>query len=542
MTKILIQISSDIVVDYLADFLKRASGGDIDCSVAPYDQVTQALLGAPVSDNLLLWTSPEKQVPSFGQALSFEKVDADVIAQEVAEYASYVRKAAGGYGNIFVMNWSLPVALPWAVGLMAKNGLGPVNLLARMNLQLAEALADLPNVHFVDLQGFETTFDGRSHDPRIQAMARMPYSPDFLEHVAATLAPALLALVVPSRKVIFCDLDNTMWGGIVGDDGIAGLKIGGNDPVGASHLQVQKILKGFNNRGILLALSSKNTESVAVDAIENHPNMILRMDDFSAKGINWQDKAANISAMLKELNLLPSAAVFLDDNVSERERVKGALPDVLVPDLPVDVAYWPQVIAGLTCFETLTISDEDLQRSQSYRTEKLRREDQEVSVDLGDWLNSLELAVEYAPVDRKNLARTVQLLNKTNQFNTQTRRFTEEAFWAWSQETDNHAFTYTVSDKYGTSGLTGVASLHKVDGAWEFADFVLSCRVMGKGVEDAIIAHAKSTVPGDAPVQFNFTETPKNLPARSFVERITKDGVVPTDFAAPSHIDLRAAE
>lgn len=542
MTKFTIQISSDIVVDYLADFLNRASGGYIDCSVAPYDQVTQALLGAPVSDNLLLWTSPEKQVPSFGRALSFEKVDADAITNEVTKYATYVRKAAGSYGNIFVMNWSLPVALPWAVGLMAKNGLGPANLVARMNLQLAEALADLSNVHFLDLQGFETTFDGRSHDPRIQAMARMPYSPDFLEHVAATLAPALLALVVPARKVIFCDLDNTMWGGIVGDDGIAGLKIGGNDPVGASHLQVQKILKGFNNRGILLALSSKNTESVAVDAIENHPNMILRMDDFSAKGINWQDKAANISAMLKELNLLPSAAVFLDDNVSERERVKGALPDVLVPDLPVDVAYWPQIIAGLTCFETLTISDEDLQRSQSYRTEKMRREDQEVSVDLGDWLNSLELAVEYAPVDRKNLARTVQLLNKTNQFNTQTRRFTEEAFWAWSQETDNHAFTYTVSDKYGTSGLTGVASLHKVDGAWEVADFVLSCRVMGKGVEDAIIAHAKSTVPGEALVQFNFTETPKNLPARSFVERITKDGVVPTDFDAPSHIDLRAAE
>lgn len=231
--------------------------------------------------------------------------------------------------------------------------------------------------------------------------------------------------------MIICDLDNTLWGGVIGDDGIDNIKLGGIDPVGESFKLFQQELYRLSSRGIILAICSKNSESVALEMIEQHPDMILRKKDFSSIRINWNDKAANVVEIVKELNLGLQSVVFLDDNPSERDRIKQALPEVYVPDLPIDVTQYPVFISRLDCFETPAITLEDRKRTDWFKQEQ-RRESIKLNVDsLEEWLHSLEIKLTPHKLDKFLLTRAVQLMNKTNQFNMATRRFTIEEFWSW---------------------------------------------------------------------------------------------------------------
>ena len=539
MQSLSVHLAADTVVDHLAGFLRRASASQIECTVAPYNQVSQVLLAEPHAPVMLLWTSPDLQLPSFARLLSFESVPLAAILEEVAEFAALVKSAAARHDSVFMLSWAFPPERRWPLGLASKPRLGAADVLARLNIHLTDALADVSNVHLIDQSQLRATFPNPIHDPRLYAMARMRYSLDFVRYVAEQLWPVIAATSQPSRKVVICDLDNTLWGGIVGDDGVEGLRIGANDPVGEAHLQLQMELKALNNRGIILAISSKNDLDTALQAIKQHPNMLLKEADFAAKRINWDDKAANIASLLQELNLLPSAAVFLDDNPTERQRVRDAIPEILVPELPSDVAYWAGVVNTLTCFETLNLSSEDLGRAASYRSESIRREAQSLHVNLADWLKSLELVIVVRPLRPADLARATQLLNKTNQFNLHTRRLSESELEDWSSDAKRRCFTFSVADRFGESGLTAVVSAEQTDRAWRIVDFVMSCRVMGKGVEDAIVANVlRQLGGGNGPLRLEATPTAKNAPAQEFAARVAPGGSVPVDFPFPGHVRL----
>jgi len=542
MTTLSVHLAADTVVDHMAGFLRRASQSQIECTVAPYNQVSQVLLAPAQAPVLLLWTSPDLQLPAFGRWLSFESVTLAEVLAEVDQFAALVKMAASRHDAVFLLTWTFPPERRWPLGLASKPGRGAADALARMNIHLADALADLSNVHLIDQAQLQARFPKPIHDPRLYAMARMRYSLDFTRHVAEALRPVIAATVQASRKVVICDLDNTLWAGIVGDDGIEGLRIGSNDPVGEAHLQLQKELKALNNRGILLAISSKNDEATALQAIAQHPNMLLKADDFAARRINWDDKAANVAALLQELNLLPSAAVFLDDNPNERQRVRDAMPDILVPDLPTDVAQWAGILNSLDCFETLELSSEDVGRAASYRSETARREAQALHVSLEDWLNSLALVLTVRPLTPADLARTAQLLNKTNQFNLHTRRMSANEFAEWCSTSQRRCFTFSLSDRYGDSGLTALVSAERQDGEWRVVDFVMSCRIMGKGVEDAILAEVLRQLACEAPLRLEATPTAKNGPAQEFAARVAPGGRVPVDFACPAHVRIERQE
>lgn len=537
MNKLSIYIAADSVVDYLGEYIKRISKSHIEYEIGPYNQVNQILLSEAKSQSIFLWTAPDVQIPSFGKLLSFEPVKFDSILTEVEQFASQINIACREYEQVFMLSWIIPEEFSIPLSLSTKSKEGPSDVLARMNIYLSDLLKENNNFHLIDQSILSSRFTNNIHDPRLYAMARIRYSLNYIKYIAEKVTPIIKASVVASKKLIICDLDNTLWSGIIGDDGLEGIKIGSNNPLGEAHLQLQKALKALKNRGILLAISSKNNFNVALEAIEKHPNMLLRKEDFVAKKINWNDKAANILEILNDLNLHASSAVFLDDNPTERDRVKKAIPDIFVPELPQDVADWSGILNSLDCFETLSTSNEDKERSKSYIDESKRRESSKLFGNIEDWLKSLELVLKVEKLNKYNLQRSTQLLNKTNQFNLSTRRISENELSKWSENIQRFCLTFSVSDRYGDSGLTAFVSIEENESNFKIIDFVMSCRVMGKGIEDAIVSQIiKKYEQKD--IYMEIIPSDKNAPMEEFCKKVSPNGKINKEICCPNHIKI----
>ena len=305
----------------------------------------------------------------------------------------------------------------------------------------------------------------------------------------------------------------------------------------------------MQNRGILLAIVSKNEEQIALEAIKNHPEMILKLEDFAGWRINWQDKVQNIIDLMTELNLGPQAAVFIDDSPIERARVKESLPEVLVPDWPEDPLFYPATLLSLQCFEMPSLSREDLTRTTMYLSENKRRELKKTVSSLEEWFARLGIRVQVEELHPANLPRATQLLNKTNQMNLSTRRMSEAELMAWAEQDLHRLWTLRVSDKFGDAGLTGIVSLEIQDRSAQIVDFILSCRVLGRKIEDTLLAaaihHAQAL--GVEEVYARYIPTSKNKPCLDFFKSLAprfqqqgdcfvRDRKLP--FPVPEHIEL----
>lgn len=523
-------IVSDFTVDDLARRLAEdATGPRLDVDIAPFQQVVPMLL--QLADNrpdlAVIWTMPEMRVPSFQRLKAGETLALEAILAEVDSFADLLARAVADVRCVVVPTWTVP-AYQRGLGAadLKPNGVG--HALLEMNKRLVDRLALLKNVFVVDTQRWIAQAGGQGQHPKLWYVGKVAFSTDVFDQAVADIKAAVDAVLGRARKLIVVDLDDTMWGGIVGDAGWENLRLGGHDSVGEAFVDFQRGLKSLKQRGILLAIASKNEESTALEAIRRHGEMVLREEDFATHRINWSDKAQNITEIATELNLGLQSVVFLDDNPIERARVREALPEVLVPEWPVDKHLYASTLLSLRCFDSVSISAEDLKR-----TEMMRAERQRVAVDtpvgsIDEWIGSLEMNLHAAPVSQATLARTVQLLNKTNQMNLTTRRVTEAELTAWASSQAHELYVLHVSDKFGDSGLTGVVSL-EVDGAsGRIVDYVLSCRVMGRKVEEAllgvIVASARRR--GLSRVQAHLIPTAKNKPCLGFFQRsgFTIDG------------------
>jgi FkbH-like protein len=321
-----------------------------------------------------------------------------------------------------------------------------------------------------------------------------------------------------TKKLIVVDLDNTLWGGVVGDLGWQNLQLGGHDYAGEAFLDFQRALKSLRNRGILLAIVSKNEESVALEALSKHPEMALRPEEFAAWRINWRDKAANVAEVVAELNLGLQSAIFIDDNPVERARVREALPEVYVPEWPEDKTLFASHLLELDCFDSAYSTAEDASRNLTYAMGKQRELLKKTVSSAEEWLLCLDTEVAVEEVSDSNRVRVVQLLNKTNQMNLTTRRVSEQELQAWLDEGRRKLWTFRVKDKFGDSGLTGILSLEIESEAARIVDFVLSCRVMGRKVEHAMVAFASQycATLGLRELRANYIATAKNKPCLSF--------------------------
>ena len=277
--------------------------------------------------------------------------------------------ASSGSQNVFVASWILPPSHAGYGLLDWRNGLGLRNLLARMNLRLVERLATANNIYLLDTNRWFAEATGAESTTMWYA-AKVPYGTAVFQRAATDVARAMSAIGGESRRLIVLDLDNTLWGGVIGETGWSGIRIGGHDHVGEAFQAFQKELKALTNRGIQLALISKNDELVAMEAIDQHPEMLIRRSDLAAWRINWQDKATNMVALLEEINLGPKSVVFIDDNPAERDRVASMFPDILVPDWPTSPVAYVDALRRLSCFDTATISSEDRSRKAMYVAER----------------------------------------------------------------------------------------------------------------------------------------------------------------------------
>ncbi len=470
----------------------------------------------PKPDLTVIWTRPEGVLPSYAAALSGERVAPEAIVEEVRRFTDAIRGAASRTRWMLVASW---------VPTFASRGLGIIDLhdpsgaralLARANAELLEALRGLPQCWVVDAAAWADN----NADRKLWYAAKVPFSPATLRAAARDVRAFLSAATGKARKLVILDLDNTLWGGIVGEEGYQGVRLGGHDPVGEAFVDFQRALLALTRRGVVLAVASKNEESVALEAFRNHPDMVLREQHLAAWRINWRDKSENIREMLEELRLGADAAVFLDDQPAERARVAEAFPTMLVPDWPADGLSSVERLDRLACFDLLGISDEDVARAQSYASERQRRELQASATSSDDWLAQLGVQVKLTPLGDSDLARTAQLLNKTNQMNLRTRRLSEAELLEWTRSGSRSLLVCRVADRFSDFGLTGIISVDVRDGVGHVEDFVLSCRVMTRRVEETLLRAAtlEAARLGARELVAEFIPTPRNAPMLSFMQ------------------------
>jgi FkbH-like protein len=318
-------------------------------------------------------------------------------------------------------------------------------------------------------------------------IAKLPFAQRFVPQYAESVARVLAAVRGKSRKVLVLDLDNTIWGGVVGDDGIEGLKLGQGDPAGEAFVEFQRAALALKNRGILLAVCSKNAESVALKAIREHPDMILREADFSAFQINWSDKASNLEVLAKRLSLGLDSFVFFDDNPFEREQVRRALPSVCVPELPSDPNAYARILLTSGFFESITFSREDQERSDQYAANARRETLLTQSRDLDSYLRSLQMRAIFTGAGSVGWQRFAQLINKSNQFNLTTRRYTEADILALAADAETLTLQVRLLDRFGDNGMISSIICRRDGQDWLFDTWVMSCRVLGRRVEEAIL-------------------------------------------------------
>ena len=399
---------------------------------------------------------------------------------------------------------------------------GQSGLIRQINRELRRIASEFHGVYVLDYDALVARHGSEHwHDERKWLTARLPIAADYLLQMAREWMRFIVPLSAPlsgrTAKVLVVDLDNTLWGGVIGEDGMAGIKVGPEYP-GAPYQALQRALLDLSRKGILLAVCSKNNLDDAMEALENHPGMLVRAKHFAALRINWRDKAQNLREIAQELNIGIDALAFLDDNPFEREQVRAALPEVTVIDLPKNPLEYASAVRNCAAFERLTLSTEDQQRTEMYAAQKQRAGAEQNFQSKEDFFRFLEQEAELEPVSDLTLARVAQLTQKTNQFNLTTRRYTEPQIAQMAKKPDWHISSIKVRDRFGDHGLVGVAITHDDGEQCEVDTFLLSCRVIGRTVETALLAHLAESAAqrGRKRLVDWFLPTKKNAPARDF--------------------------
>jgi FkbH-like protein len=376
-------------------------------------------------------------------------------------------------------------------------------------------------------------------DERKWLTVRLPVSSTHLPHLAAEWLRFLHPLTGKIAKCVAVDLDNTLWGGVIGEDGMAGIRLGQEYP-GAAFQEVQRALLDLTRRGILLAVCSKNNSADAMEALANHTGMVLRPRDFAAMRINWNQKAESLREIAAELNIGIDSVAFLDDNPVERQHIREQVPEAIVIELPQDPMAFAPTIRDCPYFERLTLSQEDRQRGDYYASERQRAHLERSVNSKEDFYRSLEQVAEIAPVNSSTLARVAQLTQKTNQFNLTTRRYTEPQIASLAECPGWRVWSLRVADRYADNGLVGVAIAQVKGEICEIDTFLLSCRVIGRTVETALLAHvaADAREQGARWLQGWFLPTKKNTPAKDFYREHGFEAAEETAAGALWRLDL----
>ena len=394
--------------------------------------------------------------------------------------------------------------------------------LRKLNYLLTESCAEYKNVFLVDIDGLQSRLgEAAVRDAKMYCIAKMPFRTDILSHIAKQITDTVLAASGSFKKCIVLDLDNTLWGGVVGDDGIDGIQIG---ELGLGHAfsAFQLWLKELKNRGIILCVCSKNNESAAKEPFLHHPEMVLKLEDISVFVANWEDKASNIRHIQSVLNIGMDSLVFLDDNPFERSVVRNLIPNITVPELPENPEEYVDYLRSLNLFETVSFSEEDRVRTQQYRAEAQRVSLQSQCTDYDAYLQGLEMIAEAKPFDSFHFPRIAQLTQRSNQFNLRTVRYSEQEIGAIAADPNYVTIYFTLRDKFGDHGLISAVIMQKLSDRLFVDTWLMSCRVLKRGMEEFIINKMLSVAAehGFDTVEGEYLKTAKNAMVANIYEKL----------------------
>lgn len=473
-----------------------------DYSFSGYDDFSEV----PSADAYLWWY----QIPY--------KFDVDKLVSEVESYAEKLRYVSNQIGCKQLVVLTLEKLFnvssnqsDWRLD----EAVGHFNQTAR------DIAREKQSVKIIDFGDFVREFKkSELIDWKFYFMSQMPINPRLSKDFQKWMDKQMSNVALKRKKCLVLDLDNTLWGGVLGEDGLEGVQLDGDYPGKAYHLW-QEGLKELAENGVILTICSKNNEKDVDELWNKRPSMVLKDTDFACKKINWNDKASNIRAIAEELNIGLDSFVFVDDNPSERELIKQELPMVAVPEWPAQPYDLPAFYGNLveTYFKVYNVTDEDKKKTEQYRQNALRAQSQSHFTNMEDFIRSLEIRMRISKVTAVTIARVSQMTQKTNQFNLTTHRYTENDI---QNLIDKGALIYTlsVSDRFGDNGVTGCIILCPNDCGWSVDTFLLSCRILGKGIETAFVKSVLSDLDKSKSIESSYFATAKNGQVRDFYDKI----------------------
>jgi FkbH-like protein len=560
--KIRVAILSSFTINGLEESLTvKCAERDIECVTynSPYNQYNQDILSSTsslyeFSPNLTFMIIDTRTVLS---SLFYNPYSASIserreyIDNRVNELVTLIKKFISvSDSKLVVANFHAPVYSPYGI-CETKTEYGLRDMILDLNAKLAHSLRNDSSIFIFNFDAFVAKYgDVNVFDYRQFLFGDIKVSLNYIPYLAEELMGYIKADLGINRKCIVLDLDNTLWGGIVGEDGFEGIKLS-PQPSGMPFLEFQRVILALNERGIILAINSRNNEDEALRVIREHPHMVLREENFASIKINWNDKISNIKSIAEELNIGLDSLVYFDDDPINREVMSKALPEVMTVDLPGDPALYTQKLMSLNDFNTFSITEEDKKRGRMYVEERKRSQLENSVSNLDNFLSQLGIKIKIIKADKFTIPRISQLVLKTNQFNLTTKRFQEEDILKFSQDKNMFVGCAQTTDKFGNNGVTGVFILQKSPeySEWSIETFLLSCRVMGRRIEYGIMSYILSEArkEGIKKVRGRYIPTKKNKPCESFLpnsgfEKEGEDWVYYTDvpFEMAKNLELIA--
>jgi FkbH-like protein len=492
-----------------------------------------------------LWL--ETLAPRFTQrhlGLKPAEVETEIDAV-VGQARTILQRIREGSAAPVVLNNFPPTSRPTLGVLDAQLPWGQTQSLLELNRRLLQAAKAVPDAFIADYHaifselGFQNAFDGRYWHK-----GRAPLGQKALLPLAQVYGSFVRALKGLSKKCLVLDCDNTLWGGIVGEDGLQGIEIGANHP-GSCFRDFQSELLNLHDRGVILALCSKNNEADVMEVLEKHPGMVLKKSHLAAWRINWDEKATNLRRLVEELNIGMDSVVFIDDSEFEIDWVKKELPAVRTLRVPEDPSRLRSVLLEEGLFDSLSLTAEDRQRSKLYGAERQRKDLETSAGTFRDYLLELGLEAEIGVPGEAEIPRVAQLTQKTNQFNLTTRRYSEGDIRRFIADPQRDVFRLRLKDRIADMGLVAVAIVKYAGQEAEIDSFLMSCRVLGRGAEDLLLAHLLNQAmkrPGTRKVRASYAATAKNQQVRDFYPKhgftLLREGPESTDWS----IDLVAPQ
>jgi FkbH-like protein len=527
-----VALLASFTIDPLVPFLRVEAarlGFDADVYVGPFNAVHQELLdpqsgcGRRQPDIVFITQLLADVCPALSDDFLAQPPQAvdQLIDETIATCMNTIRAyRERSSATVVLSNFGMPAAPVLGIFEAMAEG-SQTAAIRRLNTRLVESARTLPGLYVQDVDRLAAQVgQSRWYDMRMWCLARAPLSGHALPALAALHAAFIHAAFGPPRKCLVVDLDHTLWGGVLGEDGIHGIALGQSYP-GNAFRRFQQAVLALSHRGILLAINSKNNPDEVLEVLRSHPDMVLKAHHFSAMQINWRDKADNMLAIADALAIGVDSLVFFDDSPAECALMRRLRPEILTIQAPKDVLDYPGALARSCAFEQLSITAEDVRRREIYRDEERRRQHRASAASMGAFLESLQMAAEIRPIDRFSLPRAVELTQKTNQFNLTTRRYAAAEIATAAEAGDGAAFSLRLVDRFGDHGIVGLAIVRVDRSVADIETFLLSCRVIGRSAETALLSFlvgwARSRrLEG---VEGEFVPTRKNAPAADFYAR-----------------------